>query len=187
MTFGSPLAQQVLKPNLTYLIGEPGSGKSTLAAHLTRGLRYAERDKPFSYRLYTCGVYELGKRRPDFPGTDALSMSVQPRVIEWLESSRPFLVFGEGDRLGTESFFAAAEAIGYTVNVWLLAGAEAAALQRRIRGSAQDETWITGRRNKALNICRDRQCERLDAGQPPILLEAHMSHDPVIQQLRTQR
>lgn len=145
---------------LTYIVGEPGVGKSTLAEHLFRGLAHMDRDKPFAHRLYTCGVYELGKRRPDFPGTDALSMSVQPQVLSWMDRLRPFMVFGEGDRLGTTSFLDGAEALGYTVRVWNLAGPEVAALHRRIRGSEQDEQWIAGRRTKVTNLV----CARGEAG-----------------------
>lgn len=172
-----------LQPHLTYIIGEPGSGKSTLAAHLTAGWPHRDHDKPFAHRVLACGVTELGKRRPDFPGTDALSMSVQPLALEWMESSRPLRILAEGDRLGTESFFAEAERIGYNVTVYVLWGPEAAALQRAIRGSEQAEEWVNGRRSKVANIMKNRATIELPAGSPPRVLAALM-HDPVATSLR---
>lgn len=176
------------QPVLTYLIGEPGSGKSTLAGHLFRGIRSANRDKPFSHRLTTNGVYALGHTaNPEYPGTDTLSMSVQPVVIDWLERTLPFFVFGEGDRLGTTSFFAEAERIGYNVNVWMLEGADVAALQRRIRGSNQDPTWLAGRQSKVRNIAEAREVHRLPAGSALPFLESLMADDPLVRQLRGKR
>ncbi len=192
MTFGSAPRRTAPEFHLSYLIGEPGTGKSTLAAHLTRALQHADRDKPFAHRLYLqSGVHELGKRRPDFPGTDALSMSVQPTVLEWMERARPFWVFAEGDRLGNGSFFAAASELGYQVRIWALVGEEAAALHRRLRGSEQDDQWIAGRRKKVYNILESgaHPVYRLDAGGRPDHLEAQMlnADDPVVSQLRGQR
>lgn len=193
MTFAFP--KPVTHPQLgderllTYVIGEPGVGKSTLAAHLLRGLAHMERDKPFAHRLYTCGVYELGKRRPDFPGTDALSMSVQPQVLRWMDTLRPFMVFGEGDRLGTASFLDEAEHLGYTVRVWHLFGPETAALHRRIRGSDQDDQWIAGRRSKVANIAAGRSNEgkfvrTIEAGTALPIVELKMAdEDPLVRAL----
>lgn len=171
---------------VTYLIGEPGAGKSALAAHLTRGLAHADRDKPFAHRLYTCGVYELGKRRPDYPGTDALSMSVQPVVLEWLEQNKPFHVFGEGDRLGNGSFMEAVEGLGYAVNLWVIQGPEQADLHRRIRGSNQDPEWLAGRQSKVRNLAESRKHRVLIAGSALGMMEEAMlsSGDAVVRALR---
>lgn len=188
MTFSMPAAisHPDLKPVMTYVIGEPGSGKSSLVANLVGVQPTRELEKPFAHRLYACGVYELGKRRPDFPGTDALSMSVQPTVVSWLDSARPFRVIAEGDRLGNSSFFNAAEEIGYTVNVYVLWGPEAATLQRRIRGSEQDEDWVSGRRSKVRNIMESRKHVLLAAGSPLKEMAAvfHAQGDPVYLALR---
>jgi hypothetical protein len=54
------------------------------------------------------GLY-LGHRRPEYPGTDALSLSVSPQALRWLETAEPTLgwVFGEGIRLGHPRFLRA--------------------------------------------------------------------------------
>jgi energy-coupling factor transporter ATP-binding protein EcfA2 len=185
-SFAKDAAPTAPPHQLTYLIGEPGSGKSTLAAHLTRGVAHAKREQPFAHMLYASGVYELGKRRPDFPGTDALSMSVQPMVLSWMRQTRPFLILGEGDRLGTASFFDEAEEAGFKVWLYVFDGAEQAALQRRIRGSDQDESWVDSRRTKVANIAKDRKHVRLPVGASLRYLEDIMleNGDPVVSALR---
>lgn len=173
-------------PELTYLIGEPGSGKSTLAAHLTRDVPFNEGTWPFAHRAYRGGVFELGKRRRDFPGTDALSMSVQPVVLRWLKDYLPPLVFGEGDRLGNKSFLAAAAGLGYNVHVYVLEGEEAAAMGRELRGSRQDAKWVQGRQTKVRNVAEATNAVRLEAGAPLAWLEKMLlaTGDPVVAALR---
>jgi hypothetical protein len=97
-----------------YILGGPGSGKSTLMARLLRGwtpgpyVRLTTREL-FGHNLLNddleLGVY-LGHLRPEYPGTDALSLSVAPQALIWLETLDPQLswVFGEGARLGHQSF-----------------------------------------------------------------------------------
>jgi energy-coupling factor transporter ATP-binding protein EcfA2 len=189
MTFAVEQAPRLTEPlglELLYIVGEPGSGKSTLVDHLTRGVPYRELEKPFAYRLYSCGVFELGKRRPDYPGTDALSMSVQPRVLGWLETHAPPRVLAEGARLGNKSFLGAAKEIGYRVTVVLLKGKQAADLHRRIRGSTQSAEWVDGRRTAAYNVAEAWDATILPAGQPLAELEHELKStgNPVIQALR---
>lgn len=184
--FGSTVAPaSPLTPSLSYVIGEPGSGKSTLVSQLIGVQPHREFTKPFAHRLYGSGVYELGKRRPDFPGTDALSMSAQPLVLKWLEAARPFLVIAEGDRLGTGSFLDSVAELGYAVRLYVLWGPEAAAFQRKLRGSQQDEKWIDGRRSKVRNLM-DRPHTVLEAGAylPTIVRQMWETGDPVVRTLR---
>ncbi len=155
-----------------YIFGEPGSGKSTLLAHLTRMLWHGpDAEHPFAHRVYACGVTELGARRKDFPGTDALSMSVQPRVVEWLGDTNPQLVIGEGDRLANGKFFDAVRNLGYSLKLYVLVGEEASALHRRIRGSEQDDKWLAGRRTKVYNLKDEWWPYQLAAGDPLPQLE----------------
>ena len=99
--------------NAIYLIGAPGSGKSTVMNELLRGWAPGPYQRLMPRELFghqllgpdlDLGVY-LGHLRPEYPGTDALSMSVSPHAISWLQvMGRPGWVFGEGQRLGNLKF-----------------------------------------------------------------------------------
>lgn len=169
-----------------YIIGEPGVGKSTLVAAMTEGLPYDETDSPFPFRRYDCGVTELGKRREDFSGTDALALNVQPTVVAYLEAVQPKLVLAEGDRLANQKFFNALEKLGYTVHVTALVGPGVAAKRRLQRGSHQDNTWLRGRQTKVRRLIEEWGNDLLDATQTvPELLE--QLDDPVSAALLSQR
>lgn len=169
------------------LIGEPGAGKSTLAEFLTADLAVQTVDHPFAHRVYACGVTELGKRREGgFGGTDALSLSVQPKVVEWLTEARPRLLFFEGDRLSNDSFFTALRDLGYTLRIYQLWGKTVAAEQRAARGSSQDPTWLKGRQSKVAALRSKWGAVILPAGAPLAELEARLQ-DPVAEALRAAR
>lgn len=99
-----------------YVLGGPGSGKSTLTAHILEDgdwalgpyVRLTDREM-FGHEMLNGdlerGVY-LGKMRPEYPGTDALSLSVAPQALKWLQKLDPQLswVIGEGARLGHQGF-----------------------------------------------------------------------------------
>lgn len=101
-----------------YLIGPPGSGKSTLMQRLLApweagpAERLTSREM-FGHRLTDgdgCEGMYLGVLREQFPGTDGLSMSVNPQAVLWLESGGAAgldLILGEGTRLGNRKFLAA--------------------------------------------------------------------------------
>jgi hypothetical protein len=112
-----------------YLVGAPGTGKSTVMDWILqdwnvgekkmmsepnrKGALYGHRLTSRAYRQPDLtGVY-LGVRRPQFPGTDALSMSVNPVAVGWLEAGGADaldLVVGEGARLGNRPFLGALRA-----------------------------------------------------------------------------
>jgi hypothetical protein len=130
-----------------YIIGGPGSGKSTLMAQLLEGWAVGPYTRwgreVFGHYLEHPekgrGAY-LGHLRPEYPGTDALSLSAAPRVLEWLEAL-PLLgldwLFGEGARLTHMGFLAVlAEKTDLTV-VHLDVDPEVAAARRVARGGKQ--------------------------------------------------
>lgn len=170
----------------TYIIGEPGAGKSTLVDHLTRGLPHETAEQPFAHRYYDCGVFEIGRRRHEFSGTDALAMNVQPEAIRFIEGIRPALLLAEGDRLANEKFFKALVAIGYELTVYVVAGSERAALQRSLRGTGQNAAWVKGRITKNARLAESRRAILIPAGAKLSEMEALMG-DPVSMALRNAR
>ena len=182
---------------MLYLIGQPGAGKSTLAALLVDGLvPLSIEERPFAHTLWPGGVAELGARREKFSGTDALSMSVQPRVVEWLRNERPPYVLAEGDRLANGRFFNEVLGSGYRLTVARLAVSAVVAQHRReqradaLGTGPQNPGWVKGRISKAANLAeqwRSRLLE-LDADQSPqrLLAELVASGEPVTRVLRSQ-
>jgi ribose 1,5-bisphosphokinase PhnN len=167
--------------NLLYIVGPPGVGKSTLMATLTGGLHRVPRSGPVphdtlhrrmtppeSARLVGA---ELGRHRDSFSGTDAMSMSIQPKAIEWIASKPYPLILGEGARLGTVGFLMAARSAGYAVDLVYLDAGEATLAQRRLgRGSDQNEQWMRGAATRARRLIErmelDARVHHLDATLP---------------------
>jgi len=134
-----------------YVIGEPGSGKSTVVERMTAGAEATDYEGRFAMSVYatTPEVIEIGRRRENFPGTDALALNVQPKVIDWLRQTTARHVLAEGDRLANAAFF------DYLIEQeWNLVIArirvrpETAAARRAQRETRQDETWVESRRTK---------------------------------------
>ena len=128
-----------------YIIGAPGSGKSTLMARRLAGwtvgpyVRWTPKEM-FGHYLYHPehghGAY-LGHLRADYPGTDALSLSVAPQALLWL-NSLPLLgldwIFGEGTRLSHMGFLTALAAQTDLTVQYLQVSPEVAAARRSARG-----------------------------------------------------
>jgi energy-coupling factor transporter ATP-binding protein EcfA2 len=169
-----------------YLIGEPGVGKSTLFEYLTRELPYEEALTPFAHRVYDCGVWELGRRRENFSGTDALSMSVQPKVEQLLEGIHPKLVMAEGDRLANDRFYKYLAGVDYQLWLYELWGPKVAMDRRLARGSNQHPNWLRGRMTKVERLAQQWGAIPLDAVLP---VDAHeeLMQDPVAQMLKVAR
>jgi len=146
-----------------YLIGVPGAGKSTALAGAIDLLGWGEpkaRSQPFAHSWYEdVRAVKLGKQDVPFPGTDTLSLGVNPRAVEFIQTTGADLVVGEGDRLANRRFlFAAADAGGVAlVTVDLPA---VVAFQRMLdRADAlgvapQQESWWNGRATKTANLRR---------------------------------
>ena len=152
-----------------YIIGAPGSGKSTAMAQLLEGWTFGpytrwQREVFGHYLEHPSkgrGAY-LGHLRPEFPGTDALSLSGGPRVVEWLESL-PLLgldwVFGEGARLTHMGFLLALHECTDLTVVYLNVDPDVAAQRRHDRcGKQLSETFCKTMTTKAANTaeaCRE--------------------------------
>lgn len=152
-----------------YIIGGPASGKSTLMAQLLEGwvpgphqrwgrevfghyLEHPEKGR---------GAY-IGHLRPEYPGTDALSFSAAPRVVEWLEAL-PLLgldwVFGEGARLSHLGFLLELDKATDLTIIHLSVDPEVAAQRRAQRpGKKLSEQFCKAATSRADNVaaaCRE--------------------------------
>jgi dephospho-CoA kinase len=138
--------------------GRPGTGKSTLIniflnkwcwenvspLPLVNGLYCKELD------LYVLGKYEAGEV---FPGTDKLSMAVQPAVEQFIKSNSSNVLF-EGDRLTNMKFYDFLLSLPDTEVELVVIKAKEDILTERYseRGSDQSETFLKGRETKIKNI-----------------------------------
>ena len=144
-----------------YLIGVPGAGKSTALAGAVENLGWDTpglRTQPFAYSWYEKPqVALLGKQRSKFPGTDTLSLGVNPKAIKFVQSTKARLVLGEGDRLANKKFLIAAAEVGQTVLVTIDLPAITAYQRMLDRAneldiSPQQESWWNGRATKTHNL-----------------------------------
>jgi GTPase SAR1 family protein len=151
-----------------YIIGGPGVGKSTVMAELMSGwepgeyVRLTEREFFGHYLEHPVlgrGLY-LGRLREQYPGTDALSLSVQPQALKWAESisSDLTMVFGEGSRLANLAFLSALGRQTQLLVVHLTAGEEIARERRSQR--PDDGNWKTGQRDTQSEVWVRAQTSR---------------------------
>lgn len=165
---------------LTYIIGQPGAGKTTLMSAILKGASTLyTADTPVGHRgmkgphgLFTV----LGKDRHPFGGTDTLSHAVSGNCETWVEElsrcAAGATVFGEGDRLATKRFLAAARA-HYRVLLFHLEADDRVAASRRAeraeeyRLKQQSASWVKGRITKHANLALSESAVRLDAMLPP--------------------
>jgi hypothetical protein len=165
---------------VVYVVGVPGAGKSTAVAAAINRLGWGvpePRSKPFAHGWYPDpNAVVLGRQGAAFPGTDTLSLGVNPQAIEFVETSDVDTIVGEGDRLANNRFFVAA-ARSRGIIVVALAIPSAAAYHRmldradRLGVDPQKESWWNGRATKVGNLRRFR-CPGLrhatvDADAPP--------------------
>ena len=141
--------------------GEPATGKSTLMQAFLRRLpsgsmtefRFGKVRGRFyrSLDLYLIGVYD-GK---PFPGTDRLSMAVQPdfeALMAQCQAEHMSILF-EGDRLFILKNFEKAEELGFQVTALFLEATKPALDQRhKDRGDNQSEQFLASRATKYRNL-----------------------------------
>ncbi len=163
-----------------YLIGVPGAGKSTAMGLAVTGIMAVKATAPFEAWEFPGGVWLGALDR----GTDALSMSVQPLAVEWLELSAPPAVVAEGDRLANVKFFQAVRDLGYQLEVvYLNTPAQTAAARRDRRGTDQNPTWLEGRRTKVQRLAAWANLT-IDGDLPAASVAEILQQRPAFQVLR---
>jgi dephospho-CoA kinase len=147
---------------LIAMIGLPATGKSTIIKHFMEGLEW-ERKEPrplvvTAYNqdrnLHIIGDYSDPKEK--YPGTDRLSMAVQPEAIKFLNETDADVLF-EGDRLGTSSFLEFGSLLvdqGTLEMKIIVVHADPLIVESRHneRADLQTEKFIKGRQTKIDNI-----------------------------------
>ena len=137
------------------IAGEPGTGKSSIMKSMV-----TKEMKAFQWglvrghaegRTLIVGTYEEGQT---YPGTDRLSMAVQPDFIDMLKRCKEFdVVMYEGDRLSNFSLLQVFKDLGLTVDVFVLRVEESVLNARRAaRKDTFKPTWLKGRKSKVLNF-----------------------------------
>lgn len=125
-----------------YIIGGSGVGKSSLMRQLLEGWTAGPYERLMPRELFGhtlagpqgSGVY-LGHLRDEYPGTDALSLSVNPHAIGWvLTADLPDFLFGEGARLANFKFLRVLHEWTDLTIVHLVIPPKTAALRREVRG-----------------------------------------------------
>lgn len=147
---------------MLFLAGEPGVGKSTVmkefmqkfspAWTVNKSFPLVPVMLPESGSIVVLGTYgdEI------WGGTDRLSLSVQPKALEYVRSTSSDIVL-EGDRLFTQSFLRAVLEEGEVALRVILLNATDLAIRARHkkRGDTQSQVFIKGRRTKIIRILHD--------------------------------
>lgn len=152
---------------ITALIGEPAAGKSTVMCRYMTAIGKPNllRDGPPFAVHVACGSYLLSLRDvyivgdysdpgQQFPGTDRLSMAVQPRVLQWLRENqhRTWSVVWEGARLGTGSLFSALWRDGFDLKVVHVTATPETLQFRRMSERVQSERFLKAKRTQIANL-----------------------------------
>ena len=143
---------------LYYVIGYPASGKTTALGSAITARVATEHTKPFKHIAYEDGTVQIGARRTQFGGTDALPFNVQPKVLKWLPEAEASVIVGEGDRLCNDKFFNAVVEMGMPLKIVHIEVPELIARYRAwARRYELNESWLKSRRTKVDRVVRTWQ------------------------------
>lgn len=147
---------------LLYVCGAPGVGKSTLMRELrapwdceVMGREVVPHVRLRNVASGSIHGLELGVPRPQFPGTDALSMSISPHALSFLSSVYHPFVMAEGARLATRPFLGTLAQQGVRVTLVQLTAHPSLLDERwRLRGAKQSVSWRKGAATRADRIAQ---------------------------------
>ena len=145
-----------MKRKAIALIGVPAVGKTTIMRQFLKRIN-AKPQKvghiPLlrSTTAVVLGVYDEGET---FAGTDRMSMSIQPKVEEFLSKEWKGHVVFEGDRLGNLSFFRYVSKLPDTdLFVFVVtAKPETVTARHHQRKDCQTQTFLQSRATKVNNL-----------------------------------
>lgn len=142
--------------------GEPATGKSTIMKYfLGEGFKPIRFGLVYGYINYDKKLVVIGKYEKDnkFPGTDKLSMAVQPHFMKFLEKLNlehkynGMSILFEGDRLFNNKAITEIKAKKYKSKFIVLKVSEdVVEFRHKDRKDTQSEIFIKGRRTKYKNI-----------------------------------
>lgn len=142
----------------TILVGEPAVGKSTIVRRLLDAQgRYFVYASSGLVRYHAdlnstlCVLGDYTDRLQKFPGTDRLSMAVQPEAIAFMTKGEEDYLF-EGDRLGNAKMVNALLGAGFDVAIGRITCGETELAERR-RERTQPEAFLRRQRTKVQNLC----------------------------------
>lgn len=144
--------------NIVGVLGVPGTGKSTLMRKFLSNYKWeVVTPVPLLNSLYSkeLDLYVFGKYEDGevFPGTDKLSMAVQPVAQVFIKNSSSNILF-EGDRLTSQKFFNFLLELPESYVTLMILKTNQKTLNARYveRGSNQSETFLKGRETKISNV-----------------------------------
>ncbi len=139
-------------PGVLWVLGEPGVGKTSLVRGLIEGLALTYVENPkwtlAGARVALAGHYKGGT----FDGADTVPYNAADKALEYwdveLRGKYPLTIL-DGDRFSHDrarDFFASRASV---FGVLLEGPPDLVAARRAERGSAQDPSWVAGRRTKS--------------------------------------
>ena len=144
------------------IIGQSASGKTTYIknTYLKDCINISFEDKPFKITKmqkdkdrYLLFGHHKGEKRCE--GTDELSMSILPQLIEYITANKDNfdILIAEGDRINNEKFFNFIVSLNMPVELYVMRCSLKESLQRRVEtGSNASETFVKTTRTKALRM-----------------------------------
>lgn len=137
------------------IMGEPCTGKSRIVKRLLKIGEWKKKKRGLVkyHRQENTGTIILGRYEDgeQFPGTDKLSMAVQPQVIEFLKTVNNTVIF-EGDRLCNWSMFNAIINMGMKLRIYHVQTSDKVLRKRREAERDQSSSFLKRQKTKVDNL-----------------------------------